>query len=261
MLRHRLWSSTAITALTFAMPSISMGQAQSSPQWSVITTTQIKPEFRQEYEAIQKEITAAYKKAGAPSRLVVQTIIGDLDEYVSIAPLGKFGEMDGPSILAKALGDAGEQRLLHRIGAYLLGAHRVTSIALNDISIRTPMADPGAFAHVTFLRLAPGKGADFAAYMKDDYIPAMRKADVANLWLSQTVFGGNPNERVIVRPMHKLAEIDLGPLTTRALGLEGARQLMAKQNGIVESVHYTIVRVRPDLSLIPAPPEKPKAEQ
>jgi hypothetical protein len=255
MLLQKLSSISPILALTLAMPCISTGQTEPSPEWSVVTQTQIKPEFRAEYEAAQKEISAAYKKAGV-SRLVVQTMLGDLEEYVSIVPLGKFAEMDGPPVMEKAMGAAPSQQLLRKISGYLLGAHRITMMALSDISIRTP-GDPGEYALVMSWRLAPGKAADFTAFMKNDYLPAMHKADVANLWVNQTIFGGDPNERVLVRPMHKLAEIDAGPPARKALGAEGARLLAVKQAGIVEATHYTISRLRIDLSNLPAP-EKPK---
>jgi hypothetical protein len=255
----RFFGSAVLTTLTIAIPSISTGQTQTppSPEWSVITTTQIKPEFRQEYEAVQKEITAAYKKAGVPYRYVVQTLLGDIWEYTAIAPLGKLAEMDGPSPLVKAVGEAGSQRILRKVGGYVQSTRRVTALAMNDISIRTP-GDPGEFAHITTMRIAAGKGPEFIAFMKDDYLPAMRKADVANLWLSQPIFGGDLNERVMVRVIHKIGELDEGPLTRKALGVEGAQKLSAKLARIVESTHFTVVHLRTDLSLMPAP-EKPKA--
>ncbi|HME10115.1 MAG TPA: hypothetical protein VKG25_23865 [Bryobacteraceae bacterium] len=238
-----------------AVSTLSLAQPPAAPNWSVITTARIRPEFRAEWEAMQKEITAAYKKGGAPFRVVTQTIMGDLMEYTSIVPLGKWAEMDDPSPIEKALGAPGSQRLLKRAGAYLTGADRVSSLALHDISIETPMADPGQFVAITRYRLVTGKGAEFTEYMKNDYIPAMRKAEIANLWLSQTVFGGDPNERVMIRFMHSLAEIDAGPPSRKALGAEGAARLAAKQNGIIAAARYSIVRVRPDLSAMPPPPK------
>jgi hypothetical protein len=253
----RFFGSAVLTTLTIAIPSISTGQTEPSPEWSVITSTQIRPEFRQEFEAVQKEISAAYKKAGIPYRYVVQTILGDVEEYVSIAPISKLGDMDGPSPLVKALGDAGSQRILRRIGGNIMSVHRVTMLAMNDISIRTP-GDPGEYGQVTTMRLAPGKGTEFTAFMKEEYLPAMRKADIANLWMSRPIFGGDLNERVMVRAMHKLAELDSGPPTIKALGSEGAQKLSAKQARIVESSHLTVGHLRTDLSWVPVP-EKPKA--
>lgn len=254
-MHHRFAQGASAIALTVGLSGICAAQEPPPPQWSIVTTTVIKPEFRQEYEAFQKEISAAYKKAGAQYRMVVETMYGDVAEYISITPLGKYAELDGPSVLVRAMGEAKSQQFLKRGGGYLLSVHRVTSLALNDLSIRTEVANPGDYAHVAVMELAPGKGQDFATYMKNEYLPAMRKADVSNLWLSQTVFGGSPNERVMVRPMHKLAELDAGPLARKALGPEGAQRLTAMQNGIVESVHYTLVHVRQDLSHMPPPPK------
>src|SRR5260370_39604948 len=220
----RFFGSAVLTTLTIAIPPVSTGQTPPSPEWSVITTTQIRPEFRQEFEAVQKEISAAYKKADVPYRYVVQTILGDVEEYVSIAPLGKLAEMDGPSPLVKALGDAGSQRLLRKIGGSIMSAHRVTMLAMNDISIRTP-GDPGEYGQLTTMRLAPGKAAEFTAFMKEDYLPAMRQADVANLLVSRPIYGGDLNERGMVRVIHKLAELDGCPPPTKALGPASARKL------------------------------------
>jgi hypothetical protein len=255
MLQRSFRVSAPALALTLSIPFISSGQPAAPPnQWSVITTSQIKPEFRAEYEAAQKEITAAYKKGGVASRLVVQTILGDVDEYISIAPLGKFAEMDEPTVLVKTLGAAGSQRLLKRIGAYLVSVHRAAVLSMEDISLRTP-GDPGEYAHVATYRLLPGKAADFTAFMKSDLLPMMKKAGVTNVWMSRGIFGGDSSELVMVMPMHKLAELDLGPATTRALGADGAREFGVKQSKMVESVRRSIVHLRADLSYIPAPPK------
>ena len=51
---------------------------------------------------------------------------------------------------------------------------------------------PAPYAVVTILRLLPGKVPEFNAWMKDEYLPAMKKAEVKQFWVSQTVFGGDP---------------------------------------------------------------------
>lgn len=256
MLQQKIIGSAAFLALTLSVQSTSNAQTQPAPSnWQVVTTFHIKPDYRTEFEATQKEVTAAYKKAGVPYRVVVQTMFGDLMEYTSVAPITKFAEWDGPNVLVKALGDAGSQRLLKRSGAYLLSVQRVGVLGLDDISIQTP-GDPGEYIHVQTFHLRPGKGADFAAFMKSDYLPALRKAEVGNAWMNEPVFGGNTNDRVMVMPMHKLAELDAGPAVRKALGVEGARALAVKQAEIVGSVSHMVGHIRTDLSLMPPPPPK-----
>src|ERR1039457_2426948 len=178
MLR-KILGGASVFALTLSLSGISFAQTP-APQWSLITFSQIKPDFRMEYEAAQKELMAAYKKAGVASRIVVQTILGDLTEYTSIVPLGKYAELDGPGPTVKALGEAGSQRLLKKVGAYLNSVHRVTALAMHDISIGGPSRDGGECAVVTRWGVYAGKGADFTAFMRGDYVPAMKKAEVAN---------------------------------------------------------------------------------
>src|ERR1700693_1089983 len=90
-------------ALALSIVPAVTAQSTSAPEWSVVTITTIKPEMRSEYEAWQKEVSAAYKKAEVPSRAVLQTVLGDLFEYVAVAPLAHFVNMDGPSPLERAL--------------------------------------------------------------------------------------------------------------------------------------------------------------
>src|SRR6266496_4381921 len=146
---QKLLGGATVLALTATLSGIAVAQPNASPDWSIITSTQIKPEYRTEYEAAQKEISAAYKKAGIPSRIVVQTIMSDLMEYTSIAPLAKYADLDGPSQLVKALGEAGSQRLLKRMGAYTNSIHRVTSLAIPDLSIMGTSPDIGDYVLVS----------------------------------------------------------------------------------------------------------------
>ena len=53
--------------------------------------------------------------------------------------------------------------------------------------------------------------------------------------------------------MKNLGEIDGGPLTTKILGADGAQALAAKAQGLTRGAsQLTIMRLRPELSLVPA---------
>jgi hypothetical protein len=216
-------------------------------QWSVVMVSQVKPEARLEWEASQKEITAAYKKAGVPSRAVLQTVFGNVNEFISVTPLAKFAEMDGDGPLERALGVEGAAKLRRRIAGFVTSQHRYASLAVPDVAIRTQNNEPLPYGMITSYTLQPGKAQEFNAYMKDEYIPMLKKAEVSNFFVNQTVFGG-ANERVTVRLMKKLGEIDDGPIARRALGAEGAQKLAARAAGIIASSRATIVRYRTDLS-------------
>lgn len=210
--------------------------------------TTIKPDMRAEYEAYQKQVTAAYKKAEVPSRVVLETVLGNLAEYVAITPMGKFAEFDGPGPLERGIGKLQSEALRRKGSAFMVSMQRLLSRDLPDLSIMTESSEPRPFAMVTSMRLAPGRAADFTAWVKNDYLPAAKKAEVKNLWISQAVHGGSPDERIIVMPLKSMADLDAGPILTRALGAEAAAKVSAKMAGVIESRSYSVMRYRPDLS-------------
>jgi hypothetical protein len=179
---------------------------------------------------------------------VLQTVMGNMLEYVSVAPLAHFADMDGPSPVERALGKADADGLIRKGLACTTSAHRMASLALNDISIRTKTQENSEYAMVTSYHLMAGKEAEFNAWIKNDYLPAMKKAEVKNFWVSQTVFGGEPNERITVRLVKNMAEFDAGPVLRKTLGEEGALKVMAKSAGMIDSVHYSVLHYRADLS-------------
>lgn len=239
---------TLIAALAIAAAPVLLAQNAPAPKWSVLTFASVKPDSVAEFEAWQKEMTAAYKKADVPSRAVVQTIMGDLFEYISIYPIAHFADLDGPTPVEHALGKEEADKLMRKGRSYIVSAHRMTSLALDDLSLYAPTPNPAPYALVAIVQLVQGKSADFDAWTKNEYLPMLKKAEMKNYWVSRTLFGGDPDERVMVRPLEKMAEIDAGPLATRVLGAEGARKLMSGTAGFTKSVQYRMVRYRTDLS-------------
>jgi len=69
----RLASAVFVTALS----TVCFSQTDAQPAWTGSTTTRVKPEMRQEFEASLKQIMAAYKKAGIPWFLTLQNLAGD----------------------------------------------------------------------------------------------------------------------------------------------------------------------------------------
>lgn len=254
-MRLRPYVSATLLVAALANVQTLLAQTESSPKWSLVTFTDIKPETRVEFEAWQKQLTAAYKKAEVPSRAVMQTMMGNLFQYVSVVPLAKFADMDGASPVERALGKEQAAAFMRKGAAHISSVHRVATLSMDDLSIRTE-SEPAPYAIVTVMRLVPGKVQEFSTWMKDEYMPAMKKAEVKNLWVSQTVFGGNSLERVAVRPIKSMSEIDGGPVLTKALGAEEARKLGMRRATLVDSSQLLVLKYRPDLSYRMSPPTK-----
>jgi hypothetical protein len=231
--------------------SIAQQSAQASkPHWSVITVTSVKPGMQEEYEAAQKEVMAAFKKAGVPARHVLQCVMGDALEYVSAYPIANFADYEAhPFPAEQALGKEGWATLRAKLLRSAASIHRFANLQLeDDPRIQTGTKEPAPYAMVQFMRAVPGKAPELQAWLKDDYFPVMKKAEVKNMFMSRSIFGEGPNDYVLVRAIDKLGELDEGPLAVKVLGAEGARNLTAKTAGVVESVQFRIYRYRSDLS-------------
>jgi hypothetical protein len=100
-------------------------------------------------------------------------------------------------------------------------------------------------------QVAAGKMQDYENWLKNDYKPALEKAGVTVFRVSRPVFGVASNQIETLRMMKDFAEIDGGPILNQKLGADAVRALNAKSNGLVVSSRTTIIRVRPDLSILP----------
>src|SRR5947209_8737232 len=101
----RVAVSSAALAFLIPLASLAQQQTQDSKQhWSVVTISTVKPEMQDQFEAFQKEMMMAFKKAEVPSRVVLQALMGDLLEYVTVYPIANFADLDGPSPAERALG-------------------------------------------------------------------------------------------------------------------------------------------------------------
>jgi hypothetical protein len=243
----------ALLAFAVSVPQTLMAQA-ASPNLSIVNVSTIKPEMRAEYEAFQKQVTAAYKKAEVPYRTVLETVLGNLAEYVTIAPVAKFADLDGPTPMERALGKPQAEAMLRKGAVFVTSRQRLLSRDMPELSIMTDSSEPPALAMVTMVQLKPGSAPDFAAWVKDEYLPAARKAELKNLWISQALHGGSPDERIIVRPIKSMADFDGGPFTIKALGQEAAAKMMAKLAGMAQSRSYSVMKYRADLSYRLNPP-------
>ncbi len=95
---------------------------------------------------------------------------------------------------------------------------------------------------------------DYLAWLKADYRPALEKADVAHFFAWRPIFGVEAGEVVSSRMLKNLAEIDDGPVLTKALGDTEARAVNARAVPLVRSSTTRIVLLRPDLTCSAATP-------
>jgi hypothetical protein len=247
-------SSTAGALLTLGSLALSPAQDMPKPQWVLVTISKVKPDMRLQYEGYQKELSAAYKKANVPFRVVYQNVLGDLAEYSSVYPIPDFGSMEGDSPTVRALGKDQAAELTRKGSQYLMDLRRTALVMRPDLSVleKAPRLLP--YAVISRVTLAAGKQHNYDQWVQNELNPAMKMGGVTQIFTYQTIFGGGP-DYVSIAPIDKLAFIDAGhPAWKMEGGRAAAEKMFARTAGVVTSADSNIVRLRPDLGYFPGPP-------
>jgi len=260
---HAFWVTALLLGAAQSNPSLAQNptttpQAMPPSQWLVITQVIVKPEMMAEFQNFMKTTTnPALKKGGVKWREVWQSTYyaGDAFEFVLVAPFEKFAEFDGASPLERALGAQGFADWQAKAGSLVKGVHRYIIRTRPDLSVMSKRYAP-KLAVVSSVHVANGRNQDFENYLKNDYVPVVAKGGATYL-VSQTIFGGDPNEYVTLTMRDSFAELDKGPVVIQVLGPEGGQKLLDKlPAGTVTHLERSIMRLVPELSIMPA--EMPK---
>ena len=264
---HRVPRALACIALLLGVAQLNPSMAQTPiptpptappSQWLVITQISVKPEMMVQFQNFMKNTTnPALRKGGLKWREVWQSTnyAGDAFEFVLVAPFDKFADFDGPSPIEKALGSQGFADWSAKAGSLVKSVHRYIIRTRPDLGVMSKAYAP-KLAVVSSIHVANGRNQDFENYIKNDFAPVMAKAGATYL-VSETIFGGDANEYVTLTLRDSFADLDKGPVPRQVLGDEGAQKLFAKQPaGAVTHIERTIVRLVPELSIMPA--EMPK---
>jgi hypothetical protein len=92
----------------------------------------------------------------------------------------------------------------------------------------------------------------FTSWVKDDLVPALRKAEVLNFEVYSATFGAEVNHFVSIQGLKDLGQLDgPGPLE-RSMTRDAMQTMLAKQAGIITRVERYVTRVIPELSYGPA---------
>lgn len=228
--------------------------AAPTPELLSVTIVSVKPEMVTEFQNFMKTTTnPALKKGGLKGREVWQSTpaAGDAFEYILVAPMGALAEFDGPSPIEKGLGAQGFAGWQAKAGSLVSSVRRFIVRTRPDLSFVAKRNGPPKLAVVTSVHVAPNRNNDFENYVKNDYLPVMRQAQVS-YFVSQVIFGGDANEYVALTLRESFADLDKGPIVNQVLGAEGAQKLLQKlPAGTVAHVERSISRFVPELSFMP----------
>ena len=95
-----------VLALLFvlAVPLASFAQSDAARLWSVVTV-EVHPDMAMEFEGLQKELNAAYEKAGMTERRISRVVRGNTNEYLIATPHASYADLDNnTAFMTKAMG-------------------------------------------------------------------------------------------------------------------------------------------------------------
>lgn len=112
---------------------------------------------------------------------------------------------------------------------------------------------PPLYYVVTERHLAPFRSADYEAYLKNDWLPLVKKSDANGMLVSRMRYGGEMGHYFVFSPVGDLTELDQPSQITQTAGAEAVAKMQQKLVGIVQRSETRILRLRPELCLLPAP--------
>jgi hypothetical protein len=221
-----------------------------------LTEISVKPEMMGEFQSFMKDTMAAMRKGGAKRVEVWQSTpaAGSPFDYAIVVHLDNLAAFDSPGFVEKGLGAAGFSEWQAKAGRLVASVKRSILRTRPDMSIEP--AAPPKIAVVTWTTVAAGRGSEYEAWVKNEFLPVVKRGSGASHLVAQTLFGGDANRYVSLTPRDSFTDLDKGPVAVQVLGPEGNRTMMQKvPAGAIAHVERSLIRFVPELSIAPTPGE------
>jgi hypothetical protein len=114
--------------------------------------------------------------------------------------------------------------------------------------------EDGQLIRIYEMTLKPDAAPEWTRMQREEAIPALLKGGYPWVDVWRAGGAGNAFYRSILVPLNDLSELDETAVFTRALGAEGAQDLLDRHRELVTSIETRIVRARPDLGFGTPPP-------
>jgi hypothetical protein len=254
---RRFRSILAVAALT-AFAALQTVSAQTpapdpaKPRLLQLTIGTLRPDMVKAYYDYQKsDVIPALQKGGVKWRDSFRTaVFGDIFTVAHVTDVSSLEQYDAPPPLKKALGDEGYAAFQAKAGTMVSSLKTYLIRTRPDLSYVPDSAYQPKLAILTTVEVATDKIAEFEAFIKSDWIPALKSGGGKSYRVSQVVYGGSAAQYFTLVGVDTFADIAKGHPVTRALGEEGVVKLMAKVGATTRHVERTIIRLDPDLSFM-----------
>ena len=253
MKKLRLLATWLAGASALSINAPAQTPAPPAPQLVFVARVQVKPDRVQEWLDIEKQYSEAYKKGGGAFRYVYQNRAGNPFEYMIAANVGTYAVLDEKSAYAKGTTEVELARMQARRNQCVESVHTTFERTIPGLGIPAPAGAVRKLFRLTRINVRSGMDLQYLAIMKDEYLPALKKAGVTSLLVRRVEWGGSRNQFTLIGRHEKYAELDEGSVLTKALGAEAAAKLLAKVRQTIATSEYSLYSYVPESSFQPPP--------
>ena len=247
MKRHVVGFVVAVVAVLLVSGVTPATRAQETMPWMRVDIMEVVPDQLDEFIEVQLEqVNPALRRAGVQWRSVWRTAeFGNQYERMFVTPMDDLAELDRGGPLAFALDRRDLERMDERVRRTISG-HRTYALRYRpELSVESPNAGGLALAWITTLEVAPGRLADWQAFMRER-LPQFRGDNVV-FGMYERYLGSGAAVWQLVENHSSFTELNNPTIMQRALGARTS-DTAAGLAGVVLSVERTVLRYDPELS-------------
>lgn len=251
-MKATLFGSTFAAALVATIVP-SFGQTAAAPKLLNVVHYRVKVDHLQEFEEVEKQIAGSYKKAAVADqfRVIYRSAAGNTMDFQIFTPMTSFADRDAENPYNKMATEQERLTRTARLAQYLESVQVTIDRPLPDLGINTAGVQfPPTFFHAIRIRVRSGGAEEFNGVVKNELVPALKKADVKTLLARRTVLGGVADYQ-FVEGFEKWAVLDNPDSLPKIIGAEAYRKLEDKLNQLVTLREDTVWRYQPELSYYP----------
>ena len=253
MKRHVVGFVVVVVAALLVSGSGPVMRAQEAMPWMRVDILEVIPRELDDFiEAQVGQVNPALQRAGVPWRSAWRTAeFGNQYERMFVTPMDDLSNLDRGGPLA-FLDRRDRERLDERVRRTISG-HRTYALRYRpELSVESQNAGGLALAWITTLEVAPGRLADWQAFMRER-LPLFRGDNVV-FGMYERYLGSGTAVWQLVENHSSFTELDRPTIMQRALG-ERTSGVAAGLAGVVLSVERNVLRYDPELSFSGTGPE------
>jgi hypothetical protein len=199
------------------------------------------------WKAAVKDYMAAVKKSGWDQPLTAWASQTGPAQYAFVQYFAKWTDLD--SFPSKDLA-ADLAPVMAKLQGTTLSLETWVDEMQPELTI--PGAELPKVVRTGRMRIMPGKLDNELALYKNDLVPAFKKAGVTNFGIAVSRYGTPTNEIHTYIGLEGWAGLFDGSVgAQKVMSAEAYKAYMAKTNGMIEGIEYTIWRFQPELSYLP----------